>query len=303
MQPEFVVPFIPTLDRSATTNGATAASMATAATSPRAGDASTPQSAATQLQQNVAQLLFVQQQQVQNQIYLSQQLAHSIRIQEQLLAATNKTSTQSAAAQAAPGQGGTPGAVRGDGELAQELFAEVPVMGPDGQGTSTIAIVRLRVTDGAAPAIPLRGDQPGVGAAPSANAGANRRGRLPNMRRRRHLPRNDVGGLAALDGRLLGRQQRRRRRGIVGMVNAIGLQRLLSVVVMVLVVFATIFQDATRNYLDLLYHESSGYAKYETAQLWLQSAPSNEPMHLCYGMSVKNLNPYKVEIRAYHVRY
>jgi hypothetical protein len=37
-------------------------------------------------------------------------------------------------------------------------------------------------------------------------------------------------------------------------------------------------------------------------QLWLQNVPHNEPQHLCFGMSIKNLNAFEVEIHAYHVR-
>ena len=41
--------------------------------------------------------------------------------------------------------------------------------------------------------------------------------------------------------------------------------------------------------------------RFENMQLWLENVPANVPKHLCYGMSLKNLNSFRIEVNAYHV--
>jgi len=253
VEPELVVPLVTSLNQEGNLQFASTPH----ANSPHSPHAIPPPSAE---QAVLTRVLYNQQQQLSQQVYLSQQLAHSIRLQEKILASVEPSS---------PGivlQGSTHLRARPDGGFS------------------------LVFEEGAPPHRPE--PPPRLDVAANAAAG-NRRARRRHGQAHRHDRRDRPDRHDRHD-----RRARRRFRGRNGLLNCRGWWKVFVAFFVIGIVF---FEESALDYLDLVATGGAGFQKYDNMQLWLQSVPANDPMHLCYGMSMKNLNSYPVDIKIFHI--
>jgi hypothetical protein len=229
-------------------------------------------------------LIANQNRQLSQQIYLSQQLAHSIRLQEKILLETRSNSARNStgAQRNAESSGST-------NQRDEVLCAQMPVIGPNGEETSAVAFVRLRVAHGQGNHGDIRNAAGAGNAGPGAGAPrVNLEPMLGNAQAINRLWRINVEG-------------RRRRGNRVRIRRRWHLRQLALCFLFLVLIFGLIFQDMTLDYVDRFAYESAGYVKFESIHLWQTNVPSNEPKHLCFGMALYNENNFDVEVHAYHI--